>query len=178
MVRSRGYAVQDKWGQDKIDDWRKKLAAFGYQVDKEGPFADDLKTAVRDYHHNRYMNYGKPIPLGGAGAEGEREKYGDVTSDVELEQFARGTAVQLIGSDASEDQVEFIRQRSEHLLRKYLKKGKPGPNALGRATAEATEGFEALPETKLFTNQAADIEKNTALKDSLISVAQLISGLG
>lgn len=169
--------VQDKWSQEKVNNWRAKLAAFGYQVDKEGPFADDLKGALRDYHHNRYMNYGKPIPLGGAGAEGDREKYGNVTSDAELLQHARGTAVQLLGENASEESIEFLRQREEQLVRKYLRKGKAGPNALGRATAEAANEFEQLPETKLFTNAAADIEENTALKDSLISVAQMIAGL-
>jgi hypothetical protein len=43
--------VQESWSEDKVAEWRKKLAKFGYLDVAEGGWAQDLVVGLATFHH-------------------------------------------------------------------------------------------------------------------------------
>lgn len=170
--------VQDRWSDDKVAEWRKKLANQGYQVVEKGGWGKDLVDALALYHDTRYANFGKAIPLapgakaGGEGAVSIRETFDKKA----LKQQTKGWGYDVFGEDLDDDEAEFFADRILDVAQKLARKHKgewTTEQIHAGAEMRVQKEFAKDPAVSDALEEAEELEGDTAIRDSIISVSQL-----
>jgi len=182
--------VQESWSDEQVATWKRRLAEFGYLTPEQAKtkgIDQAFLEGLRQYHLDRYRNFGKPIPrdLSGAGPGGvggdfaltARDFQAQIRNDVR-EQFRR-----VFGNDPSAAELEewtrFVTRTALRLQRRYERRGASPEQALSLASTEAEERFiarlEGSPEAT-FLRESAD--ENTSLRDALAAAVAVGRSLG
>lgn len=171
--------IQDRWSEEKADEWRKKLWDQGYQAAglqaETGGWGHDLLAALRAYHNNRYANNGKVQPLApGAGDIGTREAIRKQTDFKALVNEAKswGDAIEL---DLSDDEAESLADR---LMRKRFVLAREHPEwtmdqIASGASMRVQEEFVDAPGVKGAIRDAEEDELDDSLLNDVVSISQL-----
>lgn len=164
--------VQDDWSDEKIEKWRRKLSVAGYQVDPSGGYAKDLKDALEEYHHYRYLNYGKPMKL----RDGVQEaRVRDVYDPVETRADIANVLQTVFQDEPTEAEVEQFMPAVHKAVKRALRNGK---------TPEAARlrGEEALADSVLddpATEKWMELEEgSTAMHDSFVNLFSVLKAMG
>lgn len=165
--------VQESWGEDKINEWRKRLSDYGYDVAKKGPLDQTFLAALQGYHQSRYLNGGKPLPVDAAAAGKTGEER--VFDPVEIRNAVRQQFRTAFGDDPSDAELEewsgFIKSTARRLVNK---KGYDPADAAVATEERFIEKFETDPKVKFLQDAEED---NTELRDGLLGVIQTINSV-
>lgn len=169
--------IQDEWSDAKFNQWRKKLAAQGYEVAETGGKAYDVIQALMAYHQNRYANGGKVQPLtpGGAGAVGRGREIRESIDPVQLKEEVKGWGEIPFGEDLNENAADFLSERIIDLAARLAKENKSWTpeQALTGAQVRAQKQFVKRPGVKSALREAEEDEMDESLRQNIISLAQL-----
>jgi hypothetical protein len=167
--------VQDRWGEDKVAEWRKRLASQGYDVAEKGGWAVDLVNALKMYHETRYANFGKAIPLTPKGRDGAlniRQTFDKKALKAET----KGWGYDVFGEDLDDNEAEFFADRildvAQRLARKHGNEWSASQIQEG-AKLRVQQQFVKDPAVADALDEMEELEGNTAIRDSVISVSQL-----
>lgn len=164
--------VQEEWDEEKINEWRKRLSQYGYDISDSGPIDQVFLTTLQAYHRDRYLNGGKAVPLDAsrAGKTGEDR----IFDPAQLRNAIRQKFRVDWGDDPSEAELESWEKFTRTWARKMVQQGY-SPEQAGMAAEERfIEKFESDPKLQFF--QEAEEEK-TELRDSLLGVLQSINSV-
>ena len=166
--------IQKTWSPSKIETWRKRLNKFGYEVTEQGGFDQTFVTALTEYHTTRYMNGGKPLPVDQS-AGLSRSDFGGALDPAVLKGEVRAWFQEAYDDDPTDDEASFWADKLAKTAKRIARKQGLDPSAATVvAQARTQEKFRDDPEVKEFARQAEDEEENTELRDSLLSVAQIV----
>jgi hypothetical protein len=167
----------DKWDESKVEEWKKRLAEYGYLTkDQSKVEGVDLlfKDALSRYHQLRYQNGGKPLATDLSGAAGGGAEYNLTAKDfqVEIRNDVREQWRQTFGGDPSDAELEnwtrFVTRTSLRAQRNFTHRGVPSTTA---ASLAATRAEETLVEELQTSPEAVQLrestEENTSLRDAL-----------
>lgn len=182
-------AIQDDWDDKEIGVWRKRLADEGYEVSEKGDWALDLIDALRDYHFNRYLNFGKPQPKGPVNQqmrEAIREQV-DFKSIKEGIKSSWGDAA--FGQPLNDALADYLAERVIRQAAKLKRKhpgwtvgaaiGSPGSTETlpSGAFLRVQEEFSEMPEVKAGLREGERIEERTGLRERLETAARVYNQL-
>lgn len=167
-------AIQTAWDASKIQTWRKRLNEFGYDLPVKGDFDLTFKNALRDYHYNRYANGGTPIKLDQAGGITKRD-FGGALDPAVLGGEVEAWFEEAYGDRPSEDEKKFWTDKLAQTAKRIARQQGLEPGAaVAVSHARTQEAFREDPEVQEFARQEEEEEENTELRDSLLSVAQIV----
>lgn len=164
------------WDQERVKKWRKELTKLGYLGSPKGGVDVAFIDALREYHTFRYVyGDGKPISKVSEEAKVAAEDFGGVLDKSVLRGEVRGWFQAAYGDDPSDDELEFWtdRLRSTSLRLARNRDWEPA-EAASVARARQQERFLQSPEAQLFQEGREIEEENTKLRDSILSVAQMV----
>jgi hypothetical protein len=172
--------AQKTWSPATVAKWRKRLRSLGYDVDKKGAFTLGFRTALDSYYRNKYF-YGAELPLGEMGAKAQdganRIKPMEAYDPVEARNDIRETYITTFGDEPSDAEMEKWERVMHRQVAKALKRNPQNPaHAQLRAKEVFFDRFLEDTEAEFALESADRAEENTQLRDSFISMSQLISG--
>ena len=164
------------WKEGKVQKWRERLIGLGYEIPKSGAFDLTFRAALDAYHKNKYF-YGKVLPLNSTdGAGADKAAVTDAYDPVEVRNDIRSTYSEVMGDEPTPAELQRWEKVISKTVGKVLAKGGTATHARYRAQEKFANRFTNDPEAKEFMRAAEEDEENTALRDSLLSVAQIVSG--
>lgn len=173
--------IQDKWSEDKVEEWRKKLWDQGYQgagmlQSDKGGWGQDLIAALESYHNNRYSNYGKAVPLApGAEGGGIGKAVKDSIDFQSLKSQIKEWGQVPFEEDLDDDTAEFFARQFVETMQKLAKKN-PGwtmEQLQSGAEQRTQKKFINAPGVERSIEEAEDDEMDNTLRDSIVSISQL-----
>lgn len=163
-----------RWGEAKQQSWAKTLFDNGY-LDSKNPNLVQLTDALRAYHETRYL-YGGGEPVNIKEAQRvTKQDFGGL-----LDKAVLGTEVdtwfdQFYGEPPTEEEREFWTSRLATKSIQLARRRDLDPaDAAAVAGARTHRRMSNTPEAQEFARQAHEEEENTGLRDSLLSIAQVI----
>jgi hypothetical protein len=171
-------SIQDKWSDEKIDEWKKRLVEFGYLTkDQAKPkgIDQDFLDGIAAFHRSRYANFGKAVPTSLAGIPGTEAEEFELTArdfQAQIRNDVREQYRRIYGRDPSDAEVEewarFTTRQASQTQRRFERRGATPSSALSLAAAESeellVERLEGTPQAQYLQDQA---EENTRLRDAL-----------
>lgn len=167
--------IQEKWDENDINKWRKMLASQGYEVAEKGGMAYDLLGALQEYHRNRYLNYGKALPLApGAKAGGVGRQIREGIDMLALKEEVKGWGEVPFGEDLNESASDFFAERIVDVATRLAReKGWEAGQALSGAQLRVQKEFAKSPGIKGALREQEEDEMDESLREHIISLAQL-----
>ncbi len=173
---------RETWSKDQAAEWRKRLWQQGYQgagmlQSEEGGWAADLAGALRAYHETRYANFGNPTPLSPGGRGGpDNVNIRDTFDKQATKEEVKGWGYEVFGEDLNDDEAEFFSQqiirKAQELARKHKGEWTTEQVHAG-ATMRVQKQFAKDPAVAEELEDMEELEGNTAIRDSIISISQL-----
>lgn len=165
--------VQETWDENKVGVWRKRLANQGYEIESKGGISQPFLNALRDYHWNRYFNYGKAVPV--ADRPTFKEEARAVYTRHDAENDARATYIEVFGDDPRPEEVKRFADGYLGAVTKALRKGVSPERAAQRGEQAVIENVAQDPGVQKFLELE---ETDTALHDSFVNMFQVFRQLG
>lgn len=163
--------IRSSWSEKKLNDWRERLSNAGFEVARTGGWGPDLKTALRNYHMERYANFGDPPK---ALPEISKKEIRNAIDFVALKQEAKPLGELPFGGDLDDDSAEYIADMVVSLTQHLMKtKGWSFDQALSGAKVRAENQFFKQPEVKAGLEEAERIEERTGLRQRLEAAANV-----
>ena len=169
--------IQETWGEDQTDKWRKKLYEQGYEVAEEGGWGKDLKDALRVYHANRYANGGKAIPLVPGGKKSMKPSIRESIDPLLLKTKMKGWGTAVFGEELAEPEADYFTERFIDEMVELNRKqgGKWSPKQIEQgAYARVEKEFLNNKNVKGELRDAEEDEMDESLRESIVSVSQLV----
>lgn len=171
--------VQDEWTTEQAEKWRQKLWDQGYQgagllQSESGGWGLDLVNALKEYHYNRYANFGKvqPItPQSAVGADITRESFDPLV----LKEEVKGWGDVPFNKPLDGKTSEYFADRVIDLAMR-LQKEHPEWTAeqiQTGASMRAQKEFVKTPGVKGAIRDAEEDEMDDTLRDSVVSLSQV-----
>lgn len=167
--------ITRNWSQSEVSSWRKKLVDFGYLPkgsEKQKGWSVELRAALVNFHHARYLNGGKPIKSEKLDVAAQPTQLGPLRPVIEEEvrkQLA-GTLGQLPGEAEVKKWTDFIVHQGMALQRQ---KQLTPSTALQVAESRAGNQVYNSPAGQY----AVGVEENTSLADALHNAVMVTQGL-
>lgn len=168
--------VTRNWSEADITSWRKKLVDYGFLPkgsEKQKGWSVELRAALVNFHHARYLNGGKPIKSDTNAVRAQPTDLGPLRPVIEEEvrkQLA-GTLGQLPGEAQVKQWTDFIVHQGMALQRQ---KQLTPSTALQVAESRAGNQVYNSPAGQY----AVGVEENTSLADALHNAVMVTQGLG
>lgn len=178
--------VVSTWSADKVLEWKKRLADFGYlpkEAAKKATVDQNFLGALSAYHASRYV-YGKPVAAddGSAGSTAAERPDPVNLKDLgaQIRNNVREEYRRIYGTDPSDGEVatwaNYIMRMGMDLQKKFIRRY-DSPNT-STAVTEATERFveklEGSPEAEFLRESD---EENTRLRDTFERMAVVTNSL-
>lgn len=168
--------IQDEWSDKEANEWRKRLANDGYQVAEKGGMAHDLLDALRAYHQNRYLNYGKAQPLVPTSNIGTRESIRKSIDFKTLKSDIAAWGQVPFGEDLNDTEADYF---ADLMVRKMAELARKHPNWTGDqiqtgATTRVQEEFTSQPQVAGLLEEQEDQEVSYKIRDSIVGLDQLL----
>jgi hypothetical protein len=179
--------VTEKWSEDKVAEWRSRLADFGYLTAEQGKASGVDQTfleALRTYHVARYQSFGKALPLDISAAAGGRPDLTARDFQAQIRNAVREQYRRVFDNDPTDAELEdwagFVTNTSLRIQRRLIRqRGLTSDQALGVATTEAEERLierlEGSPQAEFLEES---VEENTRLRDGLAQAARVTAAFG
>lgn len=165
--------VQKQWTDEKANTWRQRLSEQGYEVAKKGGIAYDLLDALRSYHTNRYLNFGKPIPLTPRETRKSLRRQIDFQS---LKEEVKSWGEVLWSESLDDVSADFFADRTLDVAVRLMKeKGWSSDQAIAGAGLRVQKEFIKTPGVKGALRDAEELEGDTTLRDQMASLSQVVS---
>lgn len=163
--------VQQKWGANEVKAWRRRLASQGYEVAESGGMAHDLLAALQQYHHNRYLNFGKPLALRPADKRQELKQQIDMFA---LKEEAKAWGEVPFGDSLTDDEADYFADRVIEVASRLMsKRGFSPEQAVAGAELRVQKEFTEMPSVSEALEHQEELEGSNKLRNSIVSVAQL-----
>lgn len=172
--------IQDEWTVKEAQNWREKLWDQGYQgagmlQSQEGGWGLDLINALKEYHYNRYANFGKVQPItpnaGPAGAGLTRESFDMMAiretikgwGDVPFNKPLDGKTAEYFADRQIELALE-LQQKHPEWSAEQVETG---------ATLRAQKEFVKTPGVKGAIRDAEEDELDDTLRSQVVTLSQV-----
>jgi hypothetical protein len=178
--------IQERWSQEKVEAWRKRLWAQGYTggtatgvillQSETGGWGVDLVNALREYHADRYANYGKAIPLTPSIPDSGARSIRRTFDKRALKEETKTWGLEAFGEDLDDNEAEFFADRildvAQRLAKKHGKEWSVDQIQQG-AALRVQEQFVKDPAVADALEEMEELEGDTTIRNSLISISQL-----
>lgn len=178
--------VVSSWTEEEVEKWRDRLVDFGYlpkEAKKGRGVSVDMLVALDEYHRNRYLNGGKPVPATGDDrakgrfADQPLLDYNEISKSISNSVYEQLRS--MYGNEPDPAEVErwtqFVISRGMDLQRQLRRDEVSSYAQLGLQEAEET--FIARMRERTAPFREAE-EENTELRDALSRAAAIAGGLG
>lgn len=167
--------VQEEWDQATIKKWRSTLADQGYEVSATGGWARDLVIALQNYHHNRYLNFGKAIPETPGGKGNIKNLVKDAIDPVVLKEEVKAWGQVPFEEELDPQTADYFADRIIQVATKLAKKNPTWTmeQIQGGAQTRVQKEFIETPGVGSALREAEHDEASTKIRESLVGIAQL-----
>jgi hypothetical protein len=167
-----------EWSEEKQKTWTKTLHKMGYLATKN-PNLKDLTDALKTYHDTRYLyGAGKPVDLSTGDGGITRKDFGGMLDEAVLASEIEPWYEDLYGDKPEPEELKYWTEKFKTTaVRVARRRGLDPADAAMVAQARTQRRFSDTPEAREFEQQADEREENTRLRDSLLSVAQIVGGM-
>ncbi len=165
--------AQANWDEKKVEAWRKQLAKQGYEVVRSGGWAMDVIVALRDYHRNRYLNFGNAQPLIPT-TQKAREEIRKSTDFVALKEEIKGWGQVPFEEQLDPNTAEYFADRVMDVATRLARtKGWTPEQAVAGAQLRVQKEFVETPGVKGALREAEEDEMDESLRDTIVSISQI-----
>lgn len=172
--------VQDKWSDDKAEEWRKKLWDDGYDSilkSEKGGWGSDLVDALAEYHYRRYANGGKVQPMTPGGKkEDVKQLIRDTYDPVMLRDEVKAWGDVPFGESLTDEESDYF---ADKVIEVAARLAKQNPDWTVDQIQEGAKGrvfkrFTEDPQVKGLIKEQEDQEVSYKIRDSVVSLSQAL----